>query len=317
MSSAGSIELHYYLSDGAHSMDAMLRNRCEAELLALFIEVASNLGVSTQIEAQALAEGGLREIWKWLGENATQVNVILTVVMVLITLKPDSDSEQEILNKALMKLSIEEKQLQIERLRKELGEVEPRSESAVSANAVELLKRDPKIVVRRSNFYKQLTGNSKIEFIGVTPFDSRNQPILPEKKIPRDDFRLFILSTHSLDPVIYDDATIEIISPVLREGSYKWKGIFEKEPINFTMQDLKFKGQVLREEITFQHGTFLECVLHVHRKLDEVGEVEITGWVVTTVLRKYDDRQSVETSQGRDYKQAKRLRDSQNDFFGR
>ncbi|MEQ5814086.1 hypothetical protein J3362_01110 [Marinobacter sp. NFXS11] len=317
MTSVGGIELHYYLEDGKHSMDAILRNRCEAELLAIFHEVASTLGLSVQIDAQALAEGGLREIWKWAGENSGQLSVILSVVALLVSLAPQIyESEEEALSKELTELSIEEKRLQIEKLRQELREVEPRTENATRDNAVHLLKKEPKIVVRRSNFYKNLSGRDDLESIGISPLDQNLNPFAPERNVPKERFHHFILTSHSIKPLIIENANIEVVSPVLREGRYKWKGIYDEQVIGFTMQDSAFQHQVLREEVTFQHGTFLECVLNVFRKLDEVGEVEITGYVVTTVIRKYDERQSIETPQGKSYKHAQKLRASQSDLFG-
>lgn len=317
MTSIGGIELHYYLADGAHSMDAVLRNRCEAELLALFQEVALSLGVPCEIEAQAVTEGGLREIWKWIGDNAVQLNVVLPVVAILVALAPQIyESEEEELSKELTELSIEEKRLQIEKLRKELREPEVKSEHELVEKSVHLLQRDSKIVVRRSNFYKYLLSKDAVEEIGVAPLTSSLSPFQPERRVPHSDFRRFVLTSHSIKPLKVEDATIEIVSPVLRDGRYKWKGIYNGQTIGFTMQDRSFQSLVLREKVTFQHGTLLECVLEIHRKLDEVGEVEITDYVVTTVIRKYDDRQSIETAQGRSYKYAKRLRESQVDMFG-
>lgn len=314
-SAAGLLELHYYLADGEHSMNAVVRNRCEAELLALFQEVSTTLGVPAEIQAQALAEGGLREAWKWLGENAPQIGVILGIITLLIAVAPEAESDQEVLDKQLTELKIEEKKLQIEKLRKELREADPRSEQVIRDSAIHLLKTEPKVVVRRSNFFKHLDGYEKVEQIGITPFNSNMVPAEPERKIPRSRFSRYVLTSHSLPPVVDDDARIEVVSPVLREGNYKWKGIYQKQLIGFAMHDVDFKGQVVREEVTFQHGTFLECILSTHRKLDEVGEVEITGYVVNTVIRKYDDRQSIETVQGKSYKHAKRLRESQQDMF--
>lgn len=279
--------------------------------------MALALGVPCEIEAQALTDGGLREIWKWIGENATQLNVVLPVIAILVALAPQLyESEEETLSKELTELSIEEKRLQIEKLKKELREPGPDSESVVREKAVELLRRDPKIVVRRSNFYKYLLGRENIEFIGFTPLNSNLLPAEPEKRVPHSEFGLFVLASHSMKPITVEDAKIEIVSPVLREGNYRWKGIYDGQTISFTMQDSAFRYLVLREEVTFQHGTFLECVLNIQRKLDEVGEVEITGYVVSTVIRKYDDRQAIETPQGRAYKHVKKQRESQSDLFG-
>lgn len=318
MASVGGIELHYYLKDSEHSMDAVLRNRCEAELLAIFQEVAATLGVPVQIDAQALAEGGLREVWKWAGENSGQLSVVLSVVAILVALAPQIyESEEEALSKELTELSIEEKRLQIEKLRQELRDMEPRTSNATRDNAVHVLKKEPKIVVRRSNFYKNLNGRENVESIGISPLDQNLRPFTPERNVPNARFHEFILTSHSIKPLIIENAKIEVVSPVLREGRYKWKGIYAEQVIGFTMQDAAFQHQVLREKVTFQRGTFLECVLNVFRKLDEVGEVEITGYVVTTVIRKYDERQSIETPQGKSYKHAQKLRAAQADLFGK
>ncbi|MCW8965068.1 MAG: hypothetical protein OQK82_00060, partial [Candidatus Pacearchaeota archaeon] len=68
-------------------------------MLAIFQEVAHALGVPCEIEAQALAEGGLREIWKWIGENATQLSVVLPVVAILVALAPQIyESNEEALS---------------------------------------------------------------------------------------------------------------------------------------------------------------------------------------------------------------------------
>lgn len=315
MYNAPTIELHYYLSGGAHSMDAALRNRCEAELLALFREVSAHFGVSVEIEAEALSEGGLKEVWKWLGDNASQIGIILAIITIVISLIPESESEQAVLDRELTKLSIEEKQLQIDKLRRELRDLDAEAVNDVHQAAVDVLRCDPKIVVRRSNFYKNLAGYEKVESLGITPFKETNHPLFPERTVPKGVFRRFILGSHALPPLIIENAKIEIVSPVLREGNYKWKGIFQGEIIGFSMHDKDFRGQVLREEITFQHGTFIECVLNINRGLDEVGDVEITGHVVTTVIHKYDDRQAVQTLQGRRYQREKRLRESQKDLF--
>lgn len=317
MEATGAIELHYYLADRGHSMDAMLRNQCESELLALFLEVSSVLGVPVNIQAQALREGGLKELWKWLGGNSPQLTVLLSVAAILIALAPHMyESNAEQLSEQLAELKIEKTQLQIEKLKKELQEMQKGYEGSITNNAIDFLRNDPKIVVRRSNFYKKLISSNAVASIGVTPYDAEQRPIQDERNVPKSDFGRFVLSSQSLKPKTVDDATIQIISPVLREGKFKWKGIYDGQLIGFAMQDSLFRSQVLRDEITFQHGTCLDCVLVVNRKLDEVGEIVVTDYAATTVIRKYDDAQSIETSQGREYKQAKKLRDSQKDMFG-
>jgi hypothetical protein len=50
-------------------MDAFVRNKCEAELLAILQEVCAIIGSSIKVETIPSEEGGLREYWKILGDN--------------------------------------------------------------------------------------------------------------------------------------------------------------------------------------------------------------------------------------------------------
>lgn len=310
------IELHYYFEDNTHSMNAFSRNKAEAELLAVLKRSAELLGIGLELEAQALSEGGLKEILKFLGDNSTQINILLVVAALLLTRVPaPSDPEQDALTLQLTRLGVEEKQLQIERLKRELGETNVDRFDQEKASRV--IAGDPKILIRRSNFFHELIQETKIDSIGVSPFAADGGRLLDEQKVLRADFPRFILQSRSLDPQIIDDAKIEIISPVLKEDRFRWKGIFEGESIGFEMQDADFKTQVLNEKVTFQHGTCIECVLVISRKLDEVGDLVVTGYAVTTVIRKFDDRQSIETRQGRSYRQAQKLREGQEDLFSR
>jgi hypothetical protein len=73
-------QLHYYLSDESHSMDAFVRNKCEREILALFDEAAKNLQFSVSIESLAYREGGLKEFWKFIGKNKDHLNTLATYI---------------------------------------------------------------------------------------------------------------------------------------------------------------------------------------------------------------------------------------------
>ncbi|WP_230664242.1 hypothetical protein [Vibrio cholerae] len=57
------LQMHYYLENDSHSMDAIARNKCEAEIIAIVQEVAKILNAQIVIEAEAWKEGGLRDIW--------------------------------------------------------------------------------------------------------------------------------------------------------------------------------------------------------------------------------------------------------------
>jgi hypothetical protein len=83
-----------------------------------------------------------------------------------------------------------------------------------------------------------------------------------------------------------DTAVIEIIAPVLKEGNYKWKGIYDGLPISFWMIDAEFKNSVFQKQLTFQHGSCINCVFNIQRKFNEIGEVKITGYICHNRCRK-------------------------------
>lgn len=52
--------LHYFLDDNSHSMDARIRNQCEAHFLTLAYEAIEILGFDLPIEAEASSWSGPR-----------------------------------------------------------------------------------------------------------------------------------------------------------------------------------------------------------------------------------------------------------------
>jgi hypothetical protein len=58
-------ELHYFFNDDdkSHSMDAVIRNKCEHELIQIATTIAKELNIQIKVETQAYKEGGLTEIW--------------------------------------------------------------------------------------------------------------------------------------------------------------------------------------------------------------------------------------------------------------
>ncbi|MEW6996013.1 hypothetical protein AADZ84_17410 [Colwelliaceae bacterium MEBiC 14330] len=311
--SAEKLELHYYFNDSSHSMNALVRNQCESEFLAIAMEVAKELELSIQLESEAYREGGLKEAWKIIGKNGVQVSIFISIMALVSSRIPFSDPELDQLQKQNLRLSIEEKKLRIKKLKTEL-ENEEVNEKTV-AKVAESLETNLKVVTRKSNFYKQLNRYNKIEKIGLTALNSNGMPITDERIVLRNNFRNFIIHSHNLTPITVDDALVEIIAPVLKEGRYKWKGVYENEPISFSMNDKHFNLDVLNEVISFKHGTTIECVLLIHQKLDETGEIQITGYSVSTVIRKIDSGEELETLQGKKYKFNKKQVEAQADLF--
>lgn len=313
MEIANNLELHYYFSDKSHQIDSLVKNKCEAELLAIIYEVASSLGLDTKIITEAYREGGFKDIWKLIEGNSSAITVVLLVVQILVSTVPlIVDSEKEELEKELIKLQIEEAKHNLKEIQKNIKTENNIEENVTKATGQ--LKKNLKIIKRKSNFYTTLASYPKVTKVGVSVLNYNLLPISDELLVNRSDFRNFILSTNKLKAEELE-TEIEIISPVLKEGNYKWKGIYNKEPITFDMLDATFKESVLIDDIPFQHGTSILCVLRINRELDEVGDIKIKGYSVTTVIEKIDGASTQETQQGKKYRHAKKLMENQGDLF--
>lgn len=313
METANKFELHYYLNNDSHEIDAFIRNKCEAELLAVLAEIAIILNIDAQIIAQATREGGFKEFWKFLSNNGISITILLLTAQLLATTIPlVLQSKSEKLEDELTTSKIEETKLSIEKLKREA-----KSESADNETAEKIskkLSKSLKIIKRKSNFYSTLSGANNISSIGFSVLNDNHISITNEVIVKKNDFRKFVLKSNKLKAK-ETEVEIEIISPVLKEGKFKWKGIYQDQVISFDMLDLKFKDSVLLDNIPFKHGTTIICVLRINRELDEVGEVKVTGYSVVTVISKNDDGSSQETQQGKSYRHTKKMQESQGKLF--
>jgi hypothetical protein len=327
MTALDRFQIHYYLANGSHAMDAFVRNKCEAELLAILQEICAIVGASIKVETVPSKEGGLRDFWKILGDNGLHISATFTILTFVLGVinsglsrVPVADSDKDAREKSIQeltieekKLSIEEKRLALEKLRKEIKEGTLNKETLESA--AKAAEHNIKIQSRRSNFYKQLSNYEKVTAVGFSSLNSKSEQVILERTVPRSDFSKFILLDNSLPTETIEPATIEIVAPVLREGNYKWKGIYEDESISFSMTDADFKNSVHQELIAFQHGSCIKCVLQINRKVNEVGEVEINGYSVITVLEKSDGGIATETPQGKKHRAYKKFIEDQPDLF--
>lgn len=307
------LELHYHLSDNAHSMDAFVRNKSEGEALSAFLHIAQQLGISVQLESSAYQEGGLKEIWGFIGANKDQLGWLLAIIVFLFSRFPATDPETDALNKEVLKLTIEEKKINLEKLKRELHS-EPIKDATVGV-AAQALESDLKVATRRSNFYRGLQAYSKVTAVGFTPIPNGAVQWPEEKTIARADFAKFIQLTDRLPIEVVDGAQIEIVAPVLKEGNYQWRGMFLGQPVSFAMLDEQFKSRVLERKISFQHGSTIECSLNIHRKFNEVGDIAITGYSVVTVISTFDGVTSEETPQGKRHKFARKQAENQGVLF--
>lgn len=307
-------DLHYYLTDGSHSMNALVRNKCERELLAAVFEIAATLKISLEIESLAYSEGGLKETWKTLGKNSGQLTLILAVAALYFAIYPPTDQELTSLEKEAKRLEIEKSKIELQRLRHE-ATASDEANDELAQSIAESLQSNGKVAVRRSNYYKLLNDYAKVEAVGYNPSPDAPNPA-PELKVERPYFSRFILKSDKLPVEIDENALIDIFSPVLINGKYHWRGKYLGNTISFSMTDAKFKRSILNKDIHFQNGTQLRCVLNIFRKFNELGEVVVTGYSVITVLDVSETGDEyIETEQGRSYRHVKAIIDGQQKLF--
>lgn len=305
---ANKIELHYWFNDDSHTMDAIIQNKCETEFLAILKEISSKLKVDLILETEPLAEGGLRRYFKVLlkseNKNAIITTTLVTSILTAIIVTPISssvskaaekiiekifeDNERKELEKEGLRLDNEKKRLNNEKLKIEIESLKQETQSNVQKlDSSNIIKK------RRSNFYEALEGYSKIKKVTFSVNDKNNEPLLSEN-VSKNDFKKFILATDDLEPLEIDNAVIEIISPVLKKGNYKWIGIYNGELISFYMKSNEFKTRVQIGEIEFKNGSSINCELEIKRKMDGEGLVKNTQYNVLKVNDCFENKKPLE-----------------------
>lgn len=293
--SFGEFKVHYHLHGGVHRMDAVLRNRAEGELLALLKEVGVVLGLPVHVETHAYGEGGLVEYLNLIFQNKEQIATVMTLLSPLLGApfyidKIKQSKQQTALNELnLQKIKLEIKEKEDAATTREAEKVR----SIESKNKVLELESPPtadeiaqalltrkRVARRRSNYYEALLVDSKIEAVGFAPSHGKD---VMELRVPRGNFSSYVIAKSDLEPLIYERMSLEIVSPVLRSGAIKWRGIFDKKVVSFELLDQAFRSEVASQKVQFQNGTTLICDFEVHQREDDVGDVEVAGYAVTKV----------------------------------
>lgn len=255
-------QVHYYFDDESHSMNAFVRNRAEKDLLEAVKRVTELLEVPVEIETEAYQQGGLVEVLfiGWLGKEIVKFfsPAINEILKYHFTKSKTDDAIKEETLKGLQ-LDNETKELDYE---------------------AKLLKALEDKIVRRhvSNYYTRINGYKKVEEVGFKNLSAGTDEIV----IPRSKFKDFILvddKTVTED----DDAEIEIISPVLKEGTFSWRGTYKEDRIDFSMGDSKFKTEVINGQHQFANGFVMNCLLQITITFDEFGDEKRRSYSVRKV----------------------------------
>jgi hypothetical protein len=262
------IQIHYYLKDESHSMDAFVRNRAEKNLIEAIKRMGELFGAELNIESEARKEGGLTDLFIFSATViiptaiiflSPSINTIITHYFIQNTKlgKLDRKIKEETLKNLYIDSEI--KGIELERI------IEKTLQDRLAARNV-------------SNFYKQMEAYKKVQKIGFKNIDKNSD----EQIVERKNFKDFILSDNTTTTED-DEALIEIISPVLKEGKYYWKGKYLGEKIDFSMGDSKFKSEVISGVYSFANGSSIYCSLKMTTTYDELGEEKKRNYSVQRV----------------------------------
>ena len=257
-------ELHYYLKDNSHAMNAFVRNKAEKDFLEAVKRIGDLLDSELKIETEAYQEGGLIEI---LAIVLPTLHYLSPALNDIITHYATKDTQAETLDKKIKEATLQN--LELDNQQKTL-EIEEQIEKKLNDKLVQ------KYI---SNFYKKIDAYEKVEKIGYRNLENDEDEYIVERK----DFKNFILhddTTMSED----DDAMIEIISPVLKEGKYNWRGRYKNEKIDFSMADSKFKQEVIEGKHKFSNGSLINCHLEIKVTFDEFGDAKSRTYRVLQVF---------------------------------
>lgn len=240
--------IHYYLNDDLHSMNAFVRNAMEKDFLNIVNTISCSLNLKIELESRAAKEGGFIEILDIIEAHPVSSTIIVSSAGYAI-----KRFLEYLLTGAYKKNKLENEKLELEilKLKKE--------SASIDENQLE-----QKLARPISNYYAKIEKYEKIRAVGF------GNEINNEYVVQRDEFRDFILIDDKEEEVD-DDANIEIISPVLKEGRYKWRGIYKNESIDFSMGDSKFKNDIIDGRYDFGNGSFINCQLFITKTYDEFG----------------------------------------------
>ena len=279
-------------------MDAMIKHRSEKEVLSLVRTLADMLDIKMTVYCESFAQQeGFREIWSVAGENSRLISVLLNLFMQVWTRPSLLVGGQPVVDRSVA--DEEKMQREIALLRSNLRKKMPGI--TVTRELVELLSASPRFCKCKSNFYEAVRGYPKVTKFTLRELNENNRSRSGSLEVKREQFDYYILRSDELPSVKDNKATIEIISPVLKDARYRWKGIYNKggETIDFYMCDEDFKKDMFDEKIAFKSGMCIDCVLEIQRKMSELGEVVNISYTVETVIRTRFDKMEIITPQGK------------------
>lgn len=310
------IEIHYWLQDGLHTMNAHVFNKCEYEFLGIVNELAASLKLKVEVEVEPIGEGGIRAWFKFCRDNKDAIKVAFLIFLLTDVLCTPLKTTLEYVTKEVLERIFEdpeikalEKEKKKEELKLDIAKLKAETERQCKSIDENKLKK------KRSNYYETASQCKTLEKITVLATDAKKETQSGNREVLATDFSQFVMTSNELDPTYDDNATIEIISPVLKKGKYQWLGIYNGTVIQFRMKSDEFKNMVLNGQVPFKNGSSITCLLVANKKIDNQGDEKITGYEVLEVYNYFENETPIETPEGKRRRQKEEAEKSQLSLF--
>ncbi len=169
--------------------------------------------------------------WKFLGKNSIQITLIISIAATVLSRFPAENKELTHLQIENLKLDNEIKRKELEKLN--LGSLQEDKDLTDDKlkDSINLVVKNYKISWRKSNLFKKLNSYPKVDSIEIQRFKDKS-PVGPPRKISRNSFQEFILKSDDLPNLESENVLIDVISPAIKSGNFKWKGFYNNEIIN-------------------------------------------------------------------------------------
>jgi hypothetical protein len=311
------LQFHYWFGDKTHTMDALVHNKCERELLELTKAVAKLCGVAIKMETEPSGKGGIKS-WLTVAAKspkktpAAEIALLTTLVAASVTSAHStsiSEAVSALLDKMLTGTELDEEQRK--QWEQEIAQVK-----VATASLVPLLDQSSVVKKRKSNFYNLLRKYQKVKSISVTLTDEAKRLATEEQLVMRDDFKTFIVSSDTVTQQVVEGAQIEIISPVLVIGKHKWKGMYKGTAISFSMKSDDFMSMVQSGKVEFKSGSTINCKLEIEKKTNSAGVERVIGYTIIGVESYSENGKTIETPEAKQKQKQNTVSKRQLDLFG-
>lgn len=286
------IELHYWLDNNLHLMDATIQNNSEKEFLRVIKEIGFILDIEFEILTEPLQEGSILRIFRLKNKtkdkkknSRTEIsNAVIGGLILVFFGTPITATLTNVVDNIFKDSELSE--LEKKKLLLEIELLEDKVEEKDIRDSIQKIKNS------KSNLYNSLLQEKNLNKIS---YSVSNYNIT----INKSEFKNFIVVSDEIEPIIIEETLIEIIAPVLKKGNYKWKGIFDSEVITFYLKDKEFKALVQNSKVEFKTGFMIKSNMIIKRKIDNEGEVKVKGYEVTEVYEYSVNDSPVDTRQGK------------------